>query len=311
MTAITLAAPRRTPWYGIGVSGEWASSAEALEAARLDFVVRQERLHWNREIDDGMFIEEPAPMFGNVRNTDDKLLGCVTPQYRIIQNSKAFSLIDPFLKHGKIVHAGMTEDGLCFMIAELFVQMIGGENYQINLMVTNSFNARYPCQLIMTPVRIVCQNMYRGLVKDRIFLAKHTTAANDRLRRIASSGVIEKTVYAFSDVVTGSQSKALGPKELQLLVGLLFPYPKKGSEREAAFKARADEQRKKFMEVYYDAPDNLRHHGTGFGFVNAYFDYLSHREPARRTSTTWEDRRLQGLVNGVDINRSVIKAAIG
>ena len=195
------------------------------------------------------------------------------------------------------------------MVAEVSIATIGGEDYQVNLMCTNSFNAKYPCQIIMTPVRIVCQNMYRGLVKDRIFLAKHTMTASDKVKQIASSNAVDRSLIAFSEIINNSQAKKLTLKQVQNLVALLFPYPKPGA-REEVFKLKADEQREKFMDRYYDAPDNRDHHGTAFAFVNAYMDYLSHRDPVRNVSTPWEDRRLQGIVSGLDIDKNVLRRAV-
>jgi hypothetical protein len=91
------------------------------------------------------------------------------------------------------------------------------------------------------------------------------------------------------------------------MIALLFPYPKEAGPREATFKLKADEQRKKFIERYYDAQDNRVHQNTAFGFVNAYFDYLSHREQARNTSYAWADRKLAGLVSGLDVDTSLFK----
>lgn len=301
---------RTVPWVGIGVSGRWDNSADALHDSQLDFDVRQEQLFWQLD-DEGIVYNEKAPMFGNVRNTDDKLLGCVTPQYRIIQNRDAFSLIDPFIANGGfITHAGMTEDGLCFMVAEVQSKSIGGEDYTINLMATNSFNTRYPCQIIMTPVRIICQNMYRKLVPDRIFAAKHTTTVNERLKAIANGNAIEKKVLAFTNVIESAQGKTMSSRKLELLTALLFPYPKEKGPREATFKLKADEQRRKFLDVYYDAADNQCHHNTAFGFINAYYDYLSHRDAVRNTSMAWADRRLSGIVSGDDVMVNVLKEAM-
>ena len=304
---------RVAPWIGIGVSGQWKSSAEALEASKLDFDVRQERLFWRREEDyngTSLVYDEPAPMFANVRNTDDELLGCVTPQYRIIQNKDAFSLLDPFLGNGTITHAGMTADGLCFMIAEVGLETIGGEDYVINLMATNSFNTKYPCQIIMTPIRIICQNMYRKLVHDRVFLAKHTLTADERLRMIANGNMVEKRVLAFSSIIDQAQSRHLSMSKLELLVAMMFPYPKEGSQRELAYKVRKDEERKQFIDRYFDAPDNRPHQGSAFGFVNAYFDYLSHGDARQNTSTPWVDRRFSGIVSGNNIDRQLLKEAM-
>lgn len=303
---------RVAPWLGIGVQGQWDNSAEALHAAGLDFDVRQEQLYWQHEVPGGIVYDERAPMFGNVRNTDDKLLGCVTPQYKIIQNRDAFSLIDPFLGNGgKITNVGMTEDGLCFMVARMQVERtIGNEPYEINLMLTNSFNTKYPCQIIMTPIRIYCQNMYRKLTNDRVFLAKHTTTANDRLMAIANGNVLEKKVLAFSNIIETYQGKHMSTRQLDALIALLFPFPKEGGPREQTFRLKAEEQRQLFKDKYFDAPDNRVHQDSAFGFVNAYFDYLSHRSSMRNMSMAWADRRLSGLVSGVDIDQHALREAL-
>lgn len=302
---------RVAPWLGVGVSGQWDRSIDALEEAGLDFTVRQEKLFWQRD-DQGIVYNEPAPMFANIRDTDDRLLGCVTPQYKVIQNRNAFSLIDPFLQTGGIItNTGMTEDGLCFMVARVQVaRSIGGEPYEINLMLTNSFNTKYPCQIIMTPIRIYCQNMYRKLVNDRIFLAKHTTTADERLCRIAQGNAVEKRVLAFTSVIESYQGKHMSTRQLDALIAMLFPYPKDGGPRELTYRIKADEARERFKDLYFDAPDNRVHQDTAFGFVNAYFDYLSHRSASRETSQVWADRRLSGLVSGLDVAQPVLREAL-
>lgn len=306
-------AGRVAPWLGIGVQGQWDNSFEALQAAELDFNVRQEELFWVREDKEDSYItyNEPVPMFANVRNTDDKLLGCVTPQYKIIQNRDAFSLIDPFLGNGGIItNVGMTEDGLCFMVARVQVEhIIGDEPYEINLMLTNSFNTKYPCQIIMTPIRIICQNMYRRVVNDRIFLAKHTATANERLQAIANGNAIDKKILAFSNVIECYQGRHMSVRQLEALVAMLFPYPKEGP-REVTYRIKADEQRQRFMDRYFDAPDNRVHQDTAFGFVNAYFDYLSHRSNTREMTGSWADRRFSGLVSGNDVDISLLRDAL-
>lgn len=306
---------RVAPWIGIGVQGQWDNSLEALQAADMDFTVRREQLYWQRE-DKQMpqyVYNEPVPMFANVRDDTDQQLGCVTKQYKVVQNVDAFSIIDPFVQgnNGVITNVGMTEDGLCFMVARVQVERtIGGEPYEINLMATNSFNTRYPCQVILTPVRIYCQNMYRKLVNDRVFLAKHTTTANDRLIRIANSNAVEKKVLLFSDVVDQYQSKRMPSRQFQALVAMLFPYPKEGGPRETTYRAKVDEQRERFEDQYFNAQDNQVHKDSAFGFVNAYFDWLSHRSPAKNMGGSWTDRRLDGLVSGVDVKGNVLKEAL-
>lgn len=306
---IVAARQRQAPWIGIGVSGHWNNSYDALQDAGLDFEVRREELFWQHDCN-GIVYNETAPMYANVRNTDDMLLGCVTPQYKLIQNRDAFSLIDPFLANGEIIQAGMTEDGLVFMVAEVGMETIRGDDYMIDLMVTNSFNTKYPCQIIMTPLRIICQNMYKGLVKDRIFLTKHTLAANEKIQLIANGNVVEKRVLAFANIVEQAQHRSMTAARLKEVLEILFPYPKEGGPREETFRLKADSQRQMFIDEYYDAPDNRQYQDTAFGFINAYFDYLSHRQASRETSMAWADRRLSGIVSGADINNAAIKAVL-
>ena len=314
--AIAIGMQREVPWLGVGVSGEWYRSIDALNAANLNFTVRQEKLYWMREERDPNYVtpivyNEPAPMFANIRD-DDTLLGCVTPQYKIIQNDDAFSIVDLFISNGGVItHVGMTEDGLCFMVARMEVEReIGGDPYEINLMATNSFNSKYPCQIIMTPVRIYCQNMYRKLVNDRVFLIKHTTTANSRLETITSGSNLEKKVKLFSDVIEQSQLKSFDKDKLDSILAILFPYPKEKGPREDVYKLKADAARSHFVDRYFDAPDNRVHQGNAFGFINAYFDYLSHRDPMKNLSSNWADRRLSGIVSGIDVNRSLFKMAM-
>ena len=64
------------------------------------------------------------------------------------------------------------------------------------------------------------------------------------------------------------------------------------------------------MDVYYDAADNCKFHNKAIGFLNAYYDYISHRNPTKNMSGSWEDRRLSGIVSGNDVKAKVIKAVL-
>ena len=329
MTTTITTTKRQVPWLGIGMSGEWETSSEALKAAELDFQVHREATHWNNPVvpikdipgypgGTGAMITttlEQLPMYANVRDTDNKVLGVVTPQYNIIQNADAFALADPFLVgsggSGIISHVGMTEDGLVFMIIDpVESTYIGYEDYNIHLMLTNSFNGKYPCQMIMTPVRIICQNMYRKIVPDRVMATRHTINASKKIEGLSKSTDLEKRIIAFSEVIKDAQVIRMDSKKLDRLIAELFPYPKPGGAYEETSKEKVDFLRQQFNDVYYDAADNIEHHGTAFGFINAYMDYLSHREPTKVMARSWEDRRFSGLVNGADIKTKLIREAM-
>ena len=323
---ITTAPKRQAPWVGIGKSGEWHDYRDALSAAGLDFTVRAERAK----------VELPcapmpaaSPSFGmlttvfedvpntivNIREQDNKILGVVSDNYAIVQNADAFSLLDPFTAAGGVIqHAGMTEQGLVFMVLHIRKENMLGDDWDFDVMCTNSFNGSFPCALMMVPTRIICQNMYRKLMgnNDALLHVRHGAHANCRLSAAtsATSGVMGY-IAAFEHTLELANEKQFSHAGVEnILLPMLFPYPKEGGKREVTYKAKVDELREEFMDRYYDASDNRKYHGKALGFINAYYDYLSHHDPSKNMPGSWTDRRLSGLINGNDIKTNVIRKVL-
>lgn len=317
---------REAPWIGIGASGTWTDYEDALDAAGLDFTVYREKVHCDLPVVPiaeipgygtlgyGSIVStmpKEVPVFANVRDSDNKILGVVSQQYGIVQNHDAFSLLEPFTKAGGVItNAGMTEQGLCFMVLRMRQSVILGDEWDFDVMCTNSFNGAFPCSLIIVPMRIVCQNMYRKLMgrHDGMLHVRHGRFAEDR---IVAAGSVTAQLLTFQAAFE-SQIQLLADKNMRTatienaMLPILFPYPKEGTPKEAETKERINRMREQFMDIYYDASDNRKFHGTALGFVNAYYDYLSHREPIKRKSGKWEDRRLSGLVSGNDVNNKLL-----
>lgn len=313
---------RDAPWCGIGVKGQWTDYREALSAAQLDFnvVPREAKV----EIFDpngtgfGTCITTYETVPGvqvNLREGDNRILGCVSSQYGIIQNHEAFELLKPFTDAGGVItNAGMTEQGLVFMVLRMRQANILGDDWDFDVMCCNSFNGGFPCSLIMVPTRIICQNMYRKLMgnNDSLLHVRHGRYAPDRIRA-AQKATAEVLSFqqAFENTLQLADSTLLYADDIKnILLPMLFPYPKPGGDREVTYRAKVDMLREEFMDRYYDAPDNKKYHGKSMGFINAYYDYLSHRTPTKNMPGSWEDRRLSGLVSGNDIKTKVIKEAM-
>ena len=311
---ITTLNPRQAPWCGIGVKGEWDDYRDALRASQLDFKVRQEELFWNKDMGLGVSMQEPTNMFANVRNTDEKALGYVTSQYGVVQNEDAFKLMEPFTKAGGIItNAGMTEQGLCFMVLRMRNATFLGDDYEFDVMCCNSFNTMFPLSLIMVPTRIICQNMYRKLMgrNDMLLHLRHGSNAEHRLKAAnAAVGAIGTYINGFGLTLERARHKQLSDAQTADLVEALFPYPKPGGPRENTSRERINMMRTEFVVRYYEAQDNQKFHGTGMGFLNAYYDYLSHRDPGKNMPGSWEDRRLSGLVSGNDIKVNLIERSV-
>lgn len=321
MTNLVLTNPKReAPWIGIGTSGQWTDYREALHDSRLDFTVvaKEAKVELNSSSPYTLcsYYETVPGVQVNLREHDNKILGCVSSQYGIVQNMQAFSLLEPFTDAGGIItNAGMTEQGLVFMVLRMRKQMLEGDDWDFDVMCTNSFNGMFPCALMMVPTRIICQNMYRKLMggnTDSLLHVRHGSMAKQRLEaaNTATSNVMNY-ISAFGATLGMAHSKRVGMYDLkQTLVPMLFPYPKPGGTREQTSRERIDKLREEFIDVYYDAPDNQKFHNTGLGFINAYYDYLSHRDPAKCMPGDWNHRRLSGLVSGNDVKTKVIKEAM-
>lgn len=329
---LSISQRREVPWLGIGTSGLWTDYREALADSQLDFLVEPKDAKveiqttfpgngtlppvFSVGIMNPVHYETVPGIQVNLRQSDNKILGCVSSQYGIIQNQEAFKLLEPFTQiGGKITNAGMTEQGLVFMVLRLRQENILGDDWNIDVMCTNSFNGMFPCALMIVPTRIICQNMYRSLMgggADSVLRIRHGGLAQQRLdaAQVVTGGIMSY-ISAFGATLEKARANKISSSEVEgRVLPILFPYPKPGGEREQMSRERVDALRQEFMDVYYDATDNRKFHGTGMGFINAYYDYLSHRNPTKCMPGSWFDRRLSGLVSGNDVKVSAIKAVM-
>jgi len=322
-----VARKRLAPWIGIGAQGAWTDYMDAMRAADLDFHVHSEDLYWDRP--DGFSLDEckigagltgypchpeNVQMYANVRGDTNQVLGLVTPRYEIVQNAEAFKVMQQVTDAGGVItNAGMTEQGLCFMVARMHGKDVNGEEFEINIMATNSFNTAFPIALIITPVRIICQNMYRRLMsnKDNLLVMRHNSHIHERLISYNSAmGRLASYEDDFNAMAVALAAASMSVADYKRLVEMIFPYPKPGGKYEQTSIDKVDALRNMFHDEYYLASDNQRWVGTPYGLVNAYYDYLSHGDNRKNMAGSWEDKRLSRLVDGSAVNNQVIKEAI-
>lgn len=299
---VTTNAKPKAPWIGCGTSGIWSSVKEAMEACDLNFEVESKEVKFSYD-EGGMTYYDVIPGYkATVRTDTHKPLGCVSGTYKVVQNSDIFPMLDPFVQAGGLVTAGgMTEQGLCFMVVTMNDAHIAGDDYTINVMATNSFNGQFPASLICSPIRIVCQNMYRSLMNNSDNVARFRHSLNITGRLDAMKAAYE----VFTDFTGQFASEVENLKKLQAahtideFVEEMFPYSKisEDSPRYQSARDRVDERRALYVNKYYNSPTNSDH-GTCFALVNAYYDYVSHDVPVRKTEDEYRDKRFSSLVGG-------------
>jgi len=298
---------REVPWIGAGHSGEWTSVEEALYEGELDYKVRQSACY---------------DMYGNVlpglcvnhNTTTGEILGVTSDQYGVVQNAEAFSLLDPFCKAGGVIeHAGMTAGGMCFMVMRISSMSLcfDGDDFELYVCAMNSFNTKFPLAVIITPVRVVCQNMFRKLMKkgDTVLMIKHGRFANDRILSAskASSLLLDyREEFERALFVSANAPGADVEEFVELMLPLVPETPERPRAKFSNERIRA--QRQDFIDNYYFAPDNEYYEGTRLGILNAYYDWITHHVPAR-SSENFEDIRFGNLMNGTAVSNKLLMHA--
>lgn len=297
---------RTTPWLGCGVSGSWNNVSDALEDTDLMFKVEQVDA-WD---DRGQKI--PGILVN--RRTDTKeILGSTSDKYGVIQNKVGFSLMQPFLDNGGVIeHMGVTEQGMYFAVARFQYQVSFGEDpFDLYVCMMNSFNGKFPLALIITPVRVFCQNLFRKLMhEDMVMHIKHGSLANERIWSVSeASDIIMDYQHKF---MANLQEKLVTKRttyQVKEFIAKMFPYVPADNNhpRHEATNERVDQLRTNFFNSYYMADDNYDYLNTKLGVINAYFDWTTHHESLRGEVN--QDARLGGLLTGKDISTKLLLAA--
>jgi phage/plasmid-like protein (TIGR03299 family) len=155
----TMFSVRQVPWHGLGKVLDYAPDSEqALIQAGLLWGVEKRELF----LGNGQRVPDT---FANVRMTDNKVLGIVGSQYRIIQNREAFMWTDSLMGEGAVYEtAGSLREGkrvwLCAKLPEP-INLVGDQT-DLYLMFTNSHDASSAVKVAVTPI-------VSGIIKGRVF----------------------------------------------------------------------------------------------------------------------------------------------
>jgi phage/plasmid-like protein (TIGR03299 family) len=180
----TMAYTGSEPWHQLGKHCEGAmTAAQAIEMADLGYMVIKEQLLRQ----DGSLCKGG---FATINTDNNKVLGVVGARYEIIQNVRAFDFFDSLIggEAGAIYQtAGALGDGeRIWLLAKLpkSFSPIAGDKIEQYIMLMNSHDGSSPCQVMFTPIRVVCQNtlnMALGKGSTQIVKVRHTLNAEDRL----------------------------------------------------------------------------------------------------------------------------------
>ena len=149
------------PWHGEGTKLEnVATSAEAIEAAGLDWKVEKRGLYFAQT--DGTTQLIPGK-YATVRTDNQVALGIVGKVYTPLQNKEAFSFFDSIVgvKEAMYHTAGSLGKGeRVWILAKLpgYIKVTEDDVVEKYLLLANSHDGSSAVEMLFTPVRVVCQN---------------------------------------------------------------------------------------------------------------------------------------------------------
>jgi len=188
------------PWHGLGkIVTDYPTSAEALLFAGLDYAVEKRPIFTydteNHKADGESGIKIPeievTGYYATMRTDTDQVLGLVGRDYKIVQNTDAFTFFDSIVGGDGILYetaGALGENGAkIFITAKLpgYIKVGSDDLIEKYIFLTTSHDGTGSITAAFTPIRIVCQNTLSMALNNcsNVLKIRHTESAQDRLKQ--------------------------------------------------------------------------------------------------------------------------------
>ena len=279
------------PWHRLGVKLPSLATADEMLAAvpaLASPIVKEQIVRKGLAIDGKFF---------TVRQDTDTVIGIVGQDYKVLQNSEAFKIMDAITmdRNGpKYETAGVLWGGRrVWALARVpeFLEVVPGDTLAQYLLISNSHDGSSAVRIMETPVRVVCQNTL-----------SMATAGTGKSAKFRHSGNLVSKVSDVQDALkivrhdfmeTLEQYRALAndrpsADEVDDVLKSLFPDTKSN---------RAELQRGRVMDLWHDGigSDLVGVAGTAWTLYNGITELVDHHanEGSRRADA--DDMRLNSI----------------
>lgn len=294
----TMFSVRQVPWHGLGRILDHAPDSEgALVAAGLAWAVTQRDIYV-----DGQVV---AGYKANVRAKDDKVLGIVGDQYKILQNRAAFGWMDKMLGYGAAYEtAGSLQEGkTVWMLAKMPDEYkLVGDPTECYLLVSNSHDGSSCLQASIQPVRVVCRNTLNLALRKtkRFWRIRHSGDLGSKMEEGQRAlGLVSDYMRELSIMSYDLARQPFPKDQWRGLVNELLPVADPAKVKRPGTIERQQEQR----DILYSrifADDLANFQWTAWGALGAVADFVDHRAPMRETQT-WQESRFKQVTDGHDL----------
>lgn len=280
---------RTTTWHAIGKDvRECKDMEQVLRKSGLDYEVYKEPVGVQ---DDKDRFEVVSNRFVTMRDTDRHMYDVVSDKFEIIQNRQAFDFVNYMGDELSYEKAGETENGMVYIIGKLPEVDILGDKFTPHVLFRNGFTGKVKITAAICPLRIVCQNQFNFAFKntENTITIRHVQNAERKLEEARE--VLKMSADYMAELNKMAEQYAgikLSEEQLGRVMEDMFPSDKTG-EMNAYKRNRLESAREAFKKAYL-ADDNTNFRGTAWGIINAYTDYITHREPTGNSATKEEGK---------------------
>lgn len=322
----TMFSVKETPWHGIGKVVDSVSSVEeALVLAGIPWKVMQSDMvpcvQLDQIINDIIFAvtmgqdvsqykykleEMKIPGYKlNYRETDFAPLGIVTDQYRIVQNIEALSFTNYIFKEGATFEtAGSLRGGKqIFVTMKLSTKVIVGEETTLYLVLTNSHDGKGAVTVMITPVRVVCQNTLNLALRKAVrkFTCAHRGNIESKLAEARYVLTTANEYMACLEEEFGELKRIkLTDDKVREYTEILLPSDENDSVRKANWIA---ESRKAIYDEW-NASDLVDREKSAWRYLNAVSAFATHYRPIRMTKNFKENQFIRNLDGNAYIDKA-------
>jgi len=287
---------RNVPWADLATQLDDAPTSDvALKASGLNWTVEQAPMSYTSA--DGVL--RYTNQLVNYRSDNNRFLGLVTKNYKVMNNHEAFDFLDFIVDSGNARYnsAGSLKNGqITFVSLELPPTTILDDEYDKYIVVVNDFTGKHAIRVLITDIRVSCMNTLNLALKEanRTFSIRHIGNINEKLQAakvamLESQNYTEELKHELTELATVKVSK----ENVQKLMDKLFPIPDDGLTRKQIANM---EYLRNGYNVAMNADDLGNYRGTAFQLVQASADFGMHMRSLRATNES--ERNFLKLLNG-------------
>lgn len=296
MTTNTIIVDRTTTWHAIGKDvQECRNMKQVLEASGLDYTVEKRPVFLQVPefgTDPVVNSYQTIPnRFVTTRTNDNHTYDVVSDKFEVIQNWEAFDFVNYMGDEVQFEKAGETSNGMVYIIGKLPEVNVLGDAFTPYVLFRNGFNGKTKITAAISPLRIVCQNQFNFAFKhaQNAITIRHVRNAEAKLEEARETlRMCTDYMQQLNIMAENFAGMKLSKTQIEKITNLMFPMD--GIEEMNPFKRKTLEDKRAAFIKAHEAEDNRNFYGTAWGLVNAYTDFITHKEPEGKREDRFEGK---------------------